>query len=164
MGRHKPIQASGRSAVQAASPMFTVHIARVKLDRETGAVKLAGYAAIQDVGHAINPPEVEGQIHGGSVQALGRALGEQLVYDRDGQLRSGSFLDYEIPAADQVPDIDVRLIEVPSPVGPLGAKGVGEPPAIPGTAALANAVSRAAGVRVREAPIDRFQLVSTNGR
>src|SRR5438067_5136891 len=164
MGRHKPIQASGRSAVQAASPMFTVHIARVKLDRETGAVELAGYAAIQDVGHAINPPEVEGQIHGGSVQGLGRALGEQLVYDRDGQLRSGSFLDYEIPAADQVPDIDVRLIEVPSPVGPLGAKGVGEPPAIPGTAALANAVSRAAGVRVREAPIDRFQLVSTDGR
>ena len=69
-----------------------------------------------------------------------------------------------ITAADQVPDIDVRLIEVPSPVGPLGAKGVGEPPAIPGTAALANAVSRAAGVRVREAPIDRFQLVSTDGR
>ena len=61
-------------------------------------------------------------------------------------------------------NVDVRLIEVPSPVGPLGAKGVGEPPAIPGTAALANAVSRAAGVRVREAPIDRFQLVSTDGR
>jgi CO/xanthine dehydrogenase Mo-binding subunit len=164
MGRYKPIQASGRSAVQAASPMFTVHIARVRLDRETGAFQLAGYAAIQDVGHAINPPEVEAQIHGGAVQALGRALGEQLVYDGDGQLRSGSFLDYEVPAADQVPDIDVRLVEVPSPVGPLGAKGVGEPPAIPGTAALANAVSRAAGVRVREAPIDRFMLVSPDGR
>ena len=163
MGRYKPIEASGRSAVQAASPMFTVHIARVRLDRETGAYQLVGYAAIQDVGHAINPPEVEAQIHGGSVQALGRALGEQLVYDRDGQLRTGSFLDYELPAADQIPDIDVTLVEVPSPVGPLGAKGVGEPPAIPGTAALANAVSRAAGVRVREAPIDRSTLVS-NGR
>src|SRR5438477_7943322 len=146
MGRHKPIQASGRSAVQAASPMFTVHIARVKLDRETGAVELAGYAAIQDVGHAINPPEVEAQIHGGATQAIGRALGEQLVYDGDGQLRTASFLDYELPAADQIPNIDVRLVEVPSPVGPLGAKGVGEPPAIPGTAAVANAVSRAAGV------------------
>jgi CO/xanthine dehydrogenase Mo-binding subunit len=164
MGRYKPIQATGRSAVQEASPMFTVHIARVRLDRETGAYRLAGYAAIQDVGHAINPPEIEGQIHGGSVQALGRALGEQMVYDGDGQLRTGSFLDYEVPAADQIPNIDVRLVEVPSPVGPLGAKGVGEPPAIPGTAALANAVSRAAGVRVREVPIDRSLLVSTDGK
>ena len=163
MGRYKPIEARGRSAVQEASPMFTVHIARVRFDPETGAYQLVGYAAIQDVGHAINPPEVEGQIHGGSVQALGRALGEQLVYDPDGQLRSGSFLDYEVPAADQVPNIDVALVEVPSPVGPLGAKGVGEPPAIPGTAALAIAVSRASGVRVREVPIDRYQLVS-NGR
>ncbi len=161
MGRHKPIEAVGRSAVQAASPMFTVHIARVKVDPDTGAYSLTGYAAIQDVGHAINPPEVEGQIHGGSVQALGRALGEELVYDDDGQLRSASFLDYELPAADQIPPIDVRLIEVPSPVGPLGAKGVGEPPAIPGTAALANAVSRASGVRVRRAPIDRSLLVSS---
>lgn len=159
MGRHKPIQATGRSAVQSASPMFTVHIARVRLDRETGAFQLTGFAAIQDVGHAINPPEIEGQIHGGATQALGRALGEQLVYDGDGQLRTGSFLDYELPAVDQIPEIDVRLVEVPSPVGPLGAKGVGEPPAIPGAAALANAVSRAAGVRVREIPIDRWNLV-----
>lgn len=159
MGRYRPIQATGRSAVQAASPMFTVHIARVRFDRETGAYRLVGYAAIQDVGHAINPPEVEGQVHGGAAQALGRALGEQLAYDADGQLRSGSFIDYELPAADQIPDIDVRLVEVPSPVGPLGAKGVGEPPAIPGTAALANAVSRASGFRVREAPIDRSLLV-----
>jgi len=158
MGRYRPIQASGRSAVQAASPMFTVHVARVSVDRETGAYRLLGYAAVQDVGKAINPPEVEGQIHGGAVQSLGRALGEGLVYDSDGQLKTASFLDYELPAADQVPDIDVTLVEVPSPVGPLGAKGVGEPPAIPGTAALANAVSRAAGVRVRDVPIDRARL------
>ena len=164
MGRYKPIHATGRSAVSAASPMFTVHIARVRLDRETGAFELTAYAAIQDVGRAINPPEIEGQIHGGATQALGRALGEQLVYDGDGQLKTASFIDYEIPAADQVPNIDVRLVEVPSPVGPLGAKGVGEPPAIPGTAALANAVSRASGVRVREAPIDRSALVQKDGR
>jgi CO/xanthine dehydrogenase Mo-binding subunit len=161
MGRHKPIEATGRSAVQEASPQFTVHIARVRADVETGAYQVTGYTAIQDVGHAINPPEIEGQIHGGSVQALGRALGEELAYDSDGQLRSASFLDYEIPSADQIPQIDVRLVEVPSPVGPLGAKGVGEPPAIPGTAALANAVSRATGVRVRRAPIDRWELART---
>jgi CO/xanthine dehydrogenase Mo-binding subunit len=163
MGKHRPVEATGRSALQAASPMFTVHIARVKVDPDTGAYRLTGYAAIQDVGHAINPPEVEGQIHGGSVQALGRAFGEELVYDGDGQLRTASFLDYELPAADQIPQIEVGIVEVRSPVGPMGAKGVGEPPAIPGTAALANAVSRASGVRVRKAPIDRWSLVR-NGK
>jgi CO/xanthine dehydrogenase Mo-binding subunit len=159
MGRHKPIQASGRSAVLSASPQFTVQIARVRTDPETGAFRLTAYAAIQDVGRAINPPEVEGQIHGGAAQALGRALGEQLVYDGDGQLRTGSFLDYELPTVDQLPDIDVRLIEVPSPVGPHGAKGVGEPPAIPGPAALVNALARATGTRLREVPINRSALV-----
>jgi CO/xanthine dehydrogenase Mo-binding subunit len=158
MGRHRPINATGRSAVQSASPAFTVHIARVRTDAQTGAFELTGYAAIQDVGRAINPPEVLGQIHGGSVQSIGRALGEQLFYE-DGQLRTGSFLDYEIPTADQIPLIDVQLIEVPSPVGPLGAKGVGEPPAIPGPAALANALARATGIRVREVPVDRSKLI-----
>ena len=158
MGRHRPINATGRSAVQSASPAFTVHIARVRTDPETGAFRLTGYAAIQDVGRAINPPEVRGQIHGGSVQSIGRALGEQLFYE-EGQLRSGSFLDYELPSADQVPEIDVVLVEVPSPVGPLGAKGVGEPPAIPGPAALTNALARATGVRVREVPVDRSRWI-----
>jgi CO/xanthine dehydrogenase Mo-binding subunit len=159
MGRHRPINATGRSAVQSASPAFTVHIARVRADAETGAFRLTGYAAIQDVGRAINPPEVRGQIHGGSVQSIGRALGEQLAYDLEGQLRSGSFLDYELPTADQIPVIDVQLIEVPSPVGPLGAKGVGEPPAIPGPAAVTNALAHATGVRVREVPVDRSALI-----
>jgi CO/xanthine dehydrogenase Mo-binding subunit len=158
MGRYRPINATGRSAVQSASPAFTVHIARVRADPETGAFQLTGYAAIQDVGRAINPPEARGQIHGGSVQSVGRALGEQLFYE-EGQLRSGSFLDYELPTADQVPLIDVVLIEVPSPVGPLGAKGVGEPPAIPGPAALTNALARATGIRVREVPVDRSALI-----
>ena len=159
MGTFRPVQASGRSAVQTASPQFTVHIARVKADPETGAFELTGYSAIQDVGRAINPPEVAGQVHGGVAQSVGRALGEQLVYDQEGQLRTGSLLDYELPTVDQLPGIDVRMIEVPSPVGPLGAKGVGEPPAVPGAAAVANAVSRATGVRVRELPIDRSLLV-----
>jgi CO/xanthine dehydrogenase Mo-binding subunit len=159
MGRYRPIQAMGRSAVERASPAFTVHIARVRTDPETGAFQVIGYAAIQDVGRAINPPEVRAQVHGGAVQSLGRALGEQLFYDAEGQLRSGSFLDYELPTADQVPVIEVELVEVPSPVGPLGAKGVGEPPAIPGPAALTNALARATGVRVRDVPIDRSVLV-----
>jgi CO/xanthine dehydrogenase Mo-binding subunit len=162
MGRYKPVNASGRSAVQSASPTFSVHIARIRSDAQTGSFELTGYAAIQDVGRAINPPEIAAQVHGGSAQALGRALGEQLWYDGEGQLRTGSFLDYELPTADQMPDIDVRLIEVPSPIGPLGAKGVGEPPAIPGTAALANALARATGTRVRQMPIDRSSLVRSH--
>src|SRR5258706_8206317 len=159
MGRYKPIQANGRSAVQSASPQFTVHIARVKTDAETGAFSITGYAAIQDVGRAINPPEVQRQVHGGVAQSGGPALGEQLWYDADGQLRTGSLLDYELPSVDQLPPIDVRIVKVPSPVGPLGAKGVGERPPIPGGAAVANAVSRATGVRVRSLPIDRSLLV-----
>src|SRR6202171_3653360 len=162
MGPRRPVSTMGRSAVQSASPAFTVHIARVRTDAETGAFQLTAYAAIQDVGRAINPPEAEGQVHGGAVQSLGRALGEQLFYDSDAPLRSGSFLDYELPTADQLPNIDVELVEVPSPVGPLGAKGVGEPPAIPGAAALANALARATGIRVREVPIDRSKLVAAS--
>jgi CO/xanthine dehydrogenase Mo-binding subunit len=159
MGKYRPIQATGRSAVLAASPMYTVHIARVNTDAETGAFELTGYAAIQDVGRAINPPEAMGQIHGGVVQGLGRALGEQLAYSADGQLRTSSFLDYELPTADQLPDIDVKLIEVPSAVGPLGAKGVGEPPAVPGPAAISNALARATGIRLRDLPLDRSAFV-----
>jgi CO/xanthine dehydrogenase Mo-binding subunit len=161
MGRYRPVHATGRSAVKSASPQFTVHIARVKADAETGGFKLTGYAAIQDVGHAINPPEIAGQVHGGATQSMGRAFGEQLAYDSEGQLRTGSFLDYEVPTIDQLTEIDVRMIEVPSTVGPLGAKGVGEPPAIPGAAALANAVTHATGIRVRELPIDRSLLVES---
>ncbi|HEX3508977.1 MAG TPA: xanthine dehydrogenase family protein molybdopterin-binding subunit [Candidatus Dormibacteraeota bacterium] len=159
MGKYRPIQATGRSAVQAASPMFTVHIARVRTDPETGAFQLTGYAAIQDVGRAINPPEAMGQIHGGVVQGLGRALGEQLAYSVDGQLRTSSFLDYELPTADQLPEIDVKLVEVASAVGPLGAKGVGEPPAVPGPAAITNALARATGIRLRDVPLDRAAFV-----
>jgi CO/xanthine dehydrogenase Mo-binding subunit len=159
MGRHRPINATGRSAVQSASPSFTVHIARVRTDPETGAFQLTGYAAIQDVGRAINPPEAQAQVHGGAVQSLGRALGEALVYDADGQLRSGSFLDYELPTADQVPEIDVQIVEVEASTG-IGTRGVGEPPAVPGPAVVVNAIASATGVRIREIPIAAHLLLA----
>ena len=157
--RYKPVQASGRAAITTPSPAFTVHIARVKADRETGAFRLTGYVAIQDVGKAINPAEVIGQIQGGAVQGIGRALGEQMSYDSGGQLRTGSFLDYEMPSVDQMPDVQVTLLEVASPIGPFGAKGVGEPPAVPGPAAVANAVAAATGVRLRDLPLDPSALI-----
>jgi CO/xanthine dehydrogenase Mo-binding subunit len=155
---HPPVLGQGRTRIDRQSPAFTVHICRVRVDRETGAYKLTGYAAIQDVGRAINPPEVEGQIQGGATQGLGRALGEQLVYDSGGQLRTGSFLDYELPSVDQVPAIDVQILEIRASTG-IGTRGVGEPPAVPGPAALVNAIASATGVRIRELPIAAHLLL-----
>lgn len=159
-GDEERLRAHGEAAVAEAAPVFTVHIARARVDRETGQFELTAYAAIQDIGKALNPPEVEAQIHGGALQGLGRALGEELVYDADGQLRTGTFADYKLPTIDQMPAPDVVMVEVPSKLGPFGARHVGEPPAVPGAAALANAVSAAAGVRVTSLPIDPESLLS----
>ena len=90
---------------------------------------------------------------------MGRGLGAQLGHSCSCQPRTSSFRDDELPTADQLPDIDVRLIEVASAVGPLGAKGVGEPPAVPGPAAISNALARATGIRVRDLPLDRAAFV-----
>jgi CO/xanthine dehydrogenase Mo-binding subunit len=158
--RYAPVQGQGRAAVTEQSPMFTVHIARVHLDRETGSYEITGYAAIQDVGRALNPPEVLGQIHGGTLQGLGRVYGEELVYTADGQLQTASFVDYAMPTIDQSPDIQAELVEVPSPFHPLGAKGVGEPPAIPPAAAVANAIRAAGGPRLTRLPITPEAIVA----
>ncbi len=162
-GRYMPVLGQGRHVVTQQSPMFTVHLARVRVDPETGEWRLARYAAIQDVGRALNPPEVRGQVHGGAVQGLGRALGEEMAWDGGGQLRNGSFIDYGLPSIDQVPDIGVELVEVPSPFGPFGAKGVGEPPAVPGPAAIASAISAACGLRLTDMPADFTRVVQTMG-
>jgi CO/xanthine dehydrogenase Mo-binding subunit len=108
---------------------------------------------VHDVGKAINPAEVEGQIRGGVVQGLGWALFEQMQYDEQGQLLTGTFADYALPMAMDVPNITPVLVEIPSPRGPYGARGVGEPPVVPPAAAIANAVEDAVGVRVTDLPI-----------
>jgi CO/xanthine dehydrogenase Mo-binding subunit len=158
-GRYAPVEGLGRVAITQQAPQFTVQIARVRCDQETGGWTITGYAAIQDVGRALNPPEVVGQVHGGTVQALGRVLGEEMRYDPEGQLRTASFVDYMLPSVDQVPEIEVELVEVPSAVGPFGAKGVGEPPAVPGPAAVANAIAAATSVRVTELPVNPALLL-----
>jgi CO/xanthine dehydrogenase Mo-binding subunit len=146
-GRYEPIEGHGGSAQTSQAPSVAAHIAHVRVDRETGEVQLLGYAIVQDVGRALNPALVEGQMRGGAVQAIGWALYE------DGRLLSGSFLDYAIPTADRLPAIDTVIVEVPAPDGPFGAKGIGEAPVIPGPAAIANAVHAATGVRFRELPM-----------
>jgi CO/xanthine dehydrogenase Mo-binding subunit len=108
----------------------------------------------------LNPPEVHGQIHGGIAQGLGRALGEEIVHDPEGQLLTTTFLDYELPTIDKVPHIESILIEVPSPEGPFGARGVGEPPAVPGAAAVANAVRAAVGIDAATLPIRPADLLA----
>ena len=158
-GTYAPVLGQGRHAVTVQSPMFTVHVARVRSDPETGEWRLTAYAAIQDVGRALNPAEVMAQVHGGAVQSAGRALGEELAWDGEGQLRTGSFVDYGLPTIDQVPQIEVELVEVPSPVGPFGARGVGEPPAVPAPAAIANAIRAASGRRPTTLPADFGRLV-----
>ncbi len=152
-GSAAPLVGRGRVAIKRASPGFAVHVARVRVDRRTGEVQPIGYLAVQDVGRALNPMAVAGQIRGGVSQSLGRALGEAMRWGDSGQLLTGSFLNYAVPRAADVPPIEVELVEVPAEEGPFGAKGVGEPPAVPGAAAIANAVADATGVRVRDLPL-----------
>ena len=91
---------------------------------------LLHHVIAQDVGRALNPALVEGQMHGGATQGIGWALLEELAYDEDGQLRTGSFVEYAMPSIDTVPPIETEIVEVPAPDGPFGAKGVGEPPVV----------------------------------
>ncbi len=152
-GVHPPIMAQGRSAQTTQAPGFTVQLAHVAVDPDTGEVEVLRNAVIQDVGTAINPPLVEGQVHGGAAQGIGWALHEKLDYSDDGQLRSGSFLDYALPRADQLPPIEAVMVENPAPHGPMGARGVGEPPIIAGPAAIANAIRAATGARLTDLPM-----------
>jgi carbon-monoxide dehydrogenase large subunit len=119
---------------------FGAHVAVVEVDRETGKVELKRYVAVDDCGPQINPMIVEGQVHGGVVQGVGQALWEGAVYDENGQLLTGSLLDYAIPRADALPDIDVLSTVTRSPHHPLGVKGIGEAGTIASTAAVYNAV------------------------
>jgi aerobic carbon-monoxide dehydrogenase large subunit len=122
---------------------FGTHIAIVEIDEETGEVDLVRYVAVDDVGKKINPMIVDGQLHGGIVQGVGQALWEEAVYGDDGQLLSGSMLDYALPRASWLPILELDETVTPSPVNPLGVKGVGEAGAIASTAAVANAVNDA---------------------
>jgi len=151
---HAPVLGIGRSGINREAPMSTVHVCRVRADSDTGEWRITRYVAIQDVGRALNPPEVEGQVHGGALQSVARVTGEVLVYDAGGSPRTASFLDYGIASIDQALPIEVHLLEIPSEAGPLGAKGVGEPPAIPGPAAVTNALAAATGRRFRSLPVE----------
>ncbi len=152
-GRYEPIEGHGGSAQTTGAPSVAGHLSHVRVDRETGEVELIRHVIAQDVGRALNPALVEGQMRGGATQGMGWALYEQLDHDEDGRLVTGSFLDYAIPVAERVPEIEALIVEVPAPDGPFGAKGIGEAPVVATPAAIANAVAAAAGIRMRELPM-----------
>ena len=118
---------------------FGCHIAMLEIDRETGEPKLLRMVAIDDAGNLINPLIVEGQIHGGLAQGIGQAMIEEVVYDEDGQLITGSFMDYAIPRATDFPWFEMDNTVTPTPVNPLGAKGVGEAGTLGSTPCIVNA-------------------------
>jgi carbon-monoxide dehydrogenase large subunit len=153
------VEADFEATVYHHQPTVTytsaVHIAVVETDPDTGAVKLLRYVVAHDCGTVINPMIVEGQIHGGVAQGVGGALFEEMAYDEDGQLLSGTLMDYVVPRADDLPWIDCVHLEYPSPRNPLGAKGLGEGGAISPPAAIANAIDDALaplGVRLTATP------------
>jgi CO/xanthine dehydrogenase Mo-binding subunit len=148
-----PINARRSLNAQAPGAGFGTHIVDVEVDRETGAVKILRYTAIQDAGRAIHPGYVEGQIQGGAVQGIGWALNEEYIYDKNGRLQNPGFLDYRMPVASDLPMIDTVIVEVPNPSHPYGVRGVGEVPIVPVMAAVANAIEDAIGIRMTDLPM-----------
>ena len=141
---------------------YAVHVAIVEVDRETGRVAIDNYAVAHDCGVVVNPMLVEGQVMGGAAQGLGGILSEAIVYDADGQLLSGSLMDYALPTAGDIPPMTIVHQHSPSPLNPLGVKGVGEGGAVAPPAAIANAVCDALapfGVEVNSTPVRPEQLV-----
>jgi CO/xanthine dehydrogenase Mo-binding subunit len=152
-GRYEPMEGHGGSAQTSGAPSVAAHLSHVRVDRETGEVTLLRHVIAQDVGRALNPALVDGQMRGGVAQGMGWALYEELAHDEDGRLVTSSFIEYAIPTAEHVPEIETLVVEVPAPDGPFGAKGIGEAPVIGAPAAIANAVAAATGTRMYELPM-----------
>jgi len=139
---------------------FATHIVDLEVDPDTGKVTILRYTAVQDVGKAIHPSYVEGQIQGGATQGIGWALNEEYYYDEKGRMANSSFLDYRMPTALDLPMIDTVLVEVPAPGHPFGVRGVGEVPIVPPPAAIANAIYRAIGVRLHRLPMNPGRVLA----
>jgi carbon-monoxide dehydrogenase large subunit len=156
-------EASAYHHVPTVTYASAVHVAQVEVDVGTGHVRLLRYLVAHDCGKVINPTIVEGQVHGGVAQGVGGALYEEMVYDEEGQLLTGSLMDYLVPTAMELPPIDTVHLEYPSPRNPLGIKGLGEGGAISPPAAIANAIEDALqpfGVKVTETPLSPARVLA----
>ena len=148
-----PLTAAASVNAGGQAPGFATQFCDVEVDPETGKVTVLRFVAAQDVGKAIHPAYVEGQIQGGVVQGIGWALNEEYIYDGKGNMDNPGFLDYRCPVASDLPMIEAVLIEVPNPTHPFGAKGVGEVNICPPMAAIANAIENAIHRRLTELPM-----------
>lgn len=155
-----PIAGHFEVNAEGAGVSFGTHIADTEVDPETGSVKILRYTVLQDAGKAVHPAYVEGQLQGGAVQGIGWALNEEYVYSVDGTLQNPGFLDYRIPVASDLPMIDTVILEIPNPGHPYGVRGVGETGIVPPLAAIANSVSRAAGVRLTSLPMSPAKVLA----
>ncbi len=144
-------------------PGYGAHIADVEVDPETGRVRVLRYTAVQDVGRAIHPGNVEGQIQGGVVQGIGWALYEGYQYGPDGAMLNPTLLDYKLPTALDAPPIEPVIVEVPCPTHPFGVRGAGEVPIVPAPAAVANAIYHATGVRMEQLPMSPAYILERMG-
>ena len=137
-----------------AAPTFFTHAARVHVDRDTGVVRVLEIAASHESGVVINPIGATGQIHGGVAMGIGQALSESVLLSEDGRQRNPYLLDYKLQTVADVPPIHVDFVDAPSPTGgPKGLKGIAEPPCVPTPGAIANAIARACGTRIRQLPM-----------
>ncbi len=155
-----PISGHFEATPEGAGVSFGTHIVDAEVDPETGKTSVTRYTVIQDAGKAIHPTYVEGQFQGGAAQGIGWALNEEYIYGDDGRLQNSIFLDYRIPVASDLPMIDTVIVEVPNPGHPFGVRGVGETGIVPPLAAIANAVSHAAGVRMRQLPMSPPRILA----
>ncbi len=158
---YEALTASVTMNTGGAGPCFGTHIVDVEVDPETGKVTILRYTAVQDVGKAIHPSYVEGQIQGGVVQGIGWALNEEYIYSDDGHLLNASLLDYRMPTALDLPMIETVVVEVANPDHPFGVRGVGEVPIVPPAAAIANAIYDAIGVRPTELPMSPARILES---
>jgi CO/xanthine dehydrogenase Mo-binding subunit len=154
-----PVVASASVRPGKYGPAFAAHIVDVEVDPETGKIQILRYTAIQDVGTAIHPSFVEGQIQGGVAQGIGWAINEEYIYDEQGRLLNASLLDYRMPTFLDLPMIETVIVEVPNPGHPYGVRGVGEVPIVPPPAAIANAIYRAVGVRMSVLPMSPARIL-----
>jgi CO/xanthine dehydrogenase Mo-binding subunit len=155
-----PITTAASVNAGGQAPGFATQFCDVEVDPETGKVTILRFVAAQDVGTAIHPSYVEGQIQGGVVQGIGWALNEEYIYNQKGQLDNAGFLDYRCPVASDLPMIEALLVEVPNPAHPYGAKGVGEVNICPPMAAVANAIDNAIGRRLYDLPMSPPKILA----
>jgi CO/xanthine dehydrogenase Mo-binding subunit len=159
-----PIVAAAAVNAGGVAPGFATQFCDIEVDPETGKVTILRFVAAQDVGRAIHPSYVEGQIQGGVTQGIGWALNEEYIYDSKGHMENPGFLDYRIPVASDLPMIEPVLVEVPNPNHPYGAKGVAEVNICPPMAAIANAIERAIGRRLTELPMSPPKVLAAIDR